>query len=147
MKNTDTEIGECYEFPSRNAAGYGQIQSGGRKNRRHWYAHRVVWEMAHGPVPDGMVVRHRCDNPPCVRLDHLLLGTNADNTRDMMERGRGKQPRFKKEDHPLAKLTQQDVNEIRYVYRHDGASQSQLAALFGVSQSQIGRIVRGESWR
>lgn len=149
--NTDTEIifeqkivelGPCHEWPSRNGAGYGQIQSRGR----HWYAHRVVWEMARGPIPDGMVVRHRCDNPPCVRLDHLLLGTNADNTRDMMERGRGKQPRFEKEDHPSSKLTERDVAEIRRTYARGGVTQTTLAAIYGVGQNHISRIVRRESW-
>ena len=73
--------GECIEWTgARSAAGYGRL---GTK-----YAHRVAYEKAHGPIARGMVVRHRCDNPPCVNPAHLELGTQADNMRDMAVRGR-----------------------------------------------------------
>jgi hypothetical protein len=52
------------------------------------YAHRVMWEHHNGPVPDDMCVLHECDNPPCVRIEHLHLGTTADNNREMVARGR-----------------------------------------------------------
>lgn len=53
-------------------------------------AHRVVWEEERGPIPQGMCVLHRCDNPPCINIEHLFLGTIADNNRDMAEKGRGR---------------------------------------------------------
>ena len=65
--------------------GYGYVG----KDGRYWLAHRLAWTEAYGPIPDGQVVRHRCDNPPCVRLDHLELGTQADNVRDRDTRGAG----------------------------------------------------------
>lgn len=68
--------------------GYGyvgpKVSSGSR------FAHRISWEAANGPVPDGMFVLHRCDNPPCVNPAHLFLGTARDNTEDMVRKGRMK---------------------------------------------------------
>lgn len=68
----------------RSAAGYGIIQREGRTMR----AHRVAWALAYGPIPDGLNVLHRCDNPPCCNPTHLWLGTHADNMRDRGAKGR-----------------------------------------------------------
>ncbi len=77
--------GDCNVWTGhRNAGGYGQIQVNGRPRA----AHRIAYELAHGPIADGLVVRHTCDNPPCIRVDHLIIGTVADNNRDKAERGR-----------------------------------------------------------
>src|SRR5687767_4720826 len=69
---------------SRNAKGYGQIMY----QRRPIHAHRVSWQLANGPIPDGLCVLHRCDNPQCVNPGHLFLGTIVDNNRDMFAKGR-----------------------------------------------------------
>lgn len=84
--------GGCWEWTgSRTMAGrgYGTIGIGGRST----LAHRVSWEIKNGPIPDGpghhgVCVLHRCDNPPCVRPDHLFLGTQKDNVEDMDTKGR-----------------------------------------------------------
>ena len=77
--------GECWIWTaSRRGKGYGLVRFRGRNAQ----AHRASYEMHNGPIPDGAVVRHKCDNPPCVNPDHLELGTVADNNRDMSERGR-----------------------------------------------------------
>jgi Autographiviridae endonuclease len=109
-------------------------------------AHRVAWELTYGPIPEGQIVRHSCDNPRCCNPAHLLTGTYQDNTDDMMERKRwhqGNTPRGS--THHLAKLTDADVVEIRRLYAAGSHSQRKLARLFGVTQASIGKIVRRES--
>ena len=73
---------------SRTTAGYGNVRVG-PKNK---YAHRLAWELTNGAIPNGLHVCHRCDNPPCVRPDHLFLGTGKDNARDSMQKGRHSPP-------------------------------------------------------
>jgi HNH endonuclease len=74
----------CIEWTKANSQGYGIIRRGGRNHR----VPRYVWENAHGPIPEGMFVCHRCDNPACYNLEHLFLGTAQDNMRDMAAKGR-----------------------------------------------------------
>lgn len=87
---------------SRNEKGYGKVGEPGRGSA---YVHRVVWEHLHGPIPDGMVVRHRCDNPPCCRPGHLEIGTYSDNANDAVERGLWNRPPLKTECHRGHSLT------------------------------------------
>lgn len=131
--------GECLEWAPdrRDRDGYGRVGVRTFPTR----AHRLAYETYTGaPIPDGLVVRHRCDNPPCVRREHLHLGTNADNQRDKVERRRST---FGTRN-PSVKLTPEAVGEIRQRAPHE--RHGDLAREFGVGQSQIGRIVRGESW-
>ena len=79
--------GDCLIWTGhRNGDGYGGFSVDGRSVR----AHRHAWERVNGPIPDGLIVRHKCDNPPCVRIEHLELGTVQDNTDDMIARGRAR---------------------------------------------------------
>ncbi len=88
---------DCIEctVKARDKNGYGKL----RRGKKWMLAHRQAWIDAHGPIPEGMLVLHKCDNPPCVNVNHLYLGTNKDNSRDMYDRGRAvprgksKQPR------------------------------------------------------
>jgi len=72
-----------------NRSGYGCVWRGGKM----LLAHRVAWELVHGPVPKGLCVLHRCDTPGCVVVDHLFLGSNLDNMKDMASKGRAWNPR------------------------------------------------------
>jgi hypothetical protein len=106
-------------------------------------AHRFSYEQANGPIPEGLIVRHKCDNPPCVRPDHLELGTRADNNRDRDERGR--HVALKGEDHGNAVLTREQVEEIRSATGY-GICAS-LAQKHGVSKNYIYQLrCRKDLW-
>lgn len=80
-------MSECIEWAgARNRQGYGITYKDGKGRR----AHRVAWEEANGPIPEGLFVCHSCDNPPCVNSEHLFLGTPNDNVQDMLRKGRAR---------------------------------------------------------
>lgn len=82
------ELGPCWLWlAATNPSGYGKMSKGGHAAPLV-AAHRLSWELHYGPVPDGLFVLHRCDNPPCVRPDHLFLGTHDDNMADATAKGR-----------------------------------------------------------
>lgn len=79
--------GECLVWTGpTDKKGYGLIKVGGRSRR----VHRLAWSERHGEIPPSLFVLHHCDNPPCWADDHLFLGTHADNMRDMVAKGRGR---------------------------------------------------------
>ena len=105
-------------------------------------AHRVAYEIAHGPIPAGMQVCHHCDNPPCCRPSHLFLGTPKDNSLDAARKGR----RPHGEGHAMAKLTEKDVREIRRL-RAAGMHQWPIARRFGIAQTAVWAILARKTWR
>ena len=115
--------------------GYGQIHSNGRTA----YAHRVAWELANGPVPDGAFVLHTCDNRRCVNLAHLWLGTYLDNINDMNAKLR--HAHGAKNGH--AKLTAAEVRLIRFM----GGTHREIATHFGVTQPLVSMIRAGRIWK
>jgi uncharacterized protein (DUF433 family) len=129
---------DCWEWQASfsNAAGYGQFWLNGTQVR----AHRLAYQMERGPIPEGLVVRHRCDNPSCVNPAHLELGTHKDNSADRVNRGRSNSPIGERHGH--CKLTEQQVLEIRA----SAEPQHVLAERYGVAQTRISAILRGASW-
>lgn len=133
----------CFEWSgARNAKGYGLIIFEGKQR----YAHRVVCATVLGPIPDGMCVCHKCDNPCCVNPDHLFVGTPADNSADMAAKGRGKGGVLVGEKHWKSRLTASQVQDIRREYAVGGVRQIDLARQYGVAQAYISEIIRGEAW-
>lgn len=129
-------FGDCWLFGTPGD-GYGKLLVDGRTVS----AHRYAYELANGPIPDGMVVRHTCDTPRCVRPDHLTIGTHADNSRDMTERAR----QARGEAQGSAKVTRSQVIEARRLYT-SGETQRHIAKVLGVSKSQVSNIVTGADW-
>lgn len=128
---------ECHPFAGKpNSDGYGRFSWGGRVE----YAHRVALFLINGTWP--IETRHTCDTPLCCNGRHLIDGTHADNMTDKITRGR--QPRGAQ--HGAAKLTDQDVQDIRANYALCRTTLRELAARFGVSKTAIGLIINGETW-
>lgn len=103
--------------------------------------------MANGAIPGNLFVLHKCDVPLCVRHDHLFLGTAADNTADMLAKGRDRHGVTQGVDHPGAKLTEESVRTMRAQYAAGGVTQKQLARTYGVAKSAVGRILLHQTWR
>jgi len=109
-------------------------------------AHRVSWEIHHGPIPPGFHVLHKCDNKGCVRPDHLFLGTHDDNMQDMKQKGRAHGPTMSGGSNGAAKLTDAQAHELLSL-KSQGWSNILLAKKFGISRPQVSRIVSGASWK
>lgn len=134
----------CWEWQgSRSPLGYGRYYPAmGVKV----LAHRHAYELANGPIPDGMQVCHTCDNPPCCNPGHLFLGTHQDNMADRQSKGRTRTGTTRGEKSNLARLTQAQVVEIRGRYRN-GETQTAIARDYGITNSGVWRIVHGKTWR
>lgn len=115
--------------------GYGTFTF----RRRHHLAHRAAYELAKGPIPDGMVVMHSCDNPRCCNPDHLSAGTDQDNKNDCV----AKERHVFGETHPTAKLKAIEVLAIRA----DSRPQRAIAKDYGISQRQVSTIKTHSQWR
>lgn len=127
-----------YRMRPRNGDGagtYGVIGVGSRRDGTKGSAlvHRAMWEYLHGPIPDGMMLCHTCDNPACVNPDHLFLGTQTDNMRDNIAKGRK----------PL-KVSRLMADVIRAQYATGGITYIGLSELHNLSPSTIRRILQHE---
>ncbi len=130
----------CYVCTSHYVNGDGYPTC--KRNGKNTNLHRAIYQEIHGPLADGIVVRHRCDNRRCIRFDHLEIGTVEDNVKDMVRRGRNVY--FQGENHPLAKLTEDDVKEIRADTIH---SNTWLANIFSVARGTIYKIKHRQRWK
>jgi hypothetical protein len=151
LKNIDKEStvhpihGPCWMWkpgPVNQNVPYGQFRVGKKGIMR---PHRYSWEVYRGPLPDDTHVLHKCDTPLCVNPAHLFLGTNDDNVKDKVEKGR----QARGEQMPIHKFTEDQIRQIRARYRR-GCSvngQTAIAKDFGVTPSAIGSIVNNRSWK
>lgn len=130
----------CWEWiGADDGHGYGVFRFRGKATK----AYRVAWELAHGrEIPPGLVVLHACDNPGCVRPDHLSLGTHGDNIRDCARKNRIQHG----ERHCHAKLTESAVREVR---RRAAAGEryASIAQAVGCSETNVYHIMSGRTWR
>lgn len=133
---------------------YGNFRTQSRRSPQP--AHRVAWVMANGPIPEGLEVCHKCDNSLCVNPEHLFLGTHKDNMQDCIQKGRFVFAQAGKgEVHGRSKLTDEQVLEIRKLYRKpvmgrygvSPVSCRGLAEQFGVCEGMIYNIVHGKNWK
>lgn len=134
---------DCWEWQaSTNRRGYGQfkIYDRGNGKQKVMESHRLAWILTNGDIPDGMCVCHKCDNPKCVRPDHLFLGTQRDNARDMAQKGRAVDPTWFK------KLTSEQVVAIRNEYA-EGLSSDKIAIKRNLSKSCVLNILNGKTWK
>lgn len=115
---------------------YGSLRWGDR----HDSAHRISYLLAYGEFDRALNVLHKCDNPPCVNPKHLFLGTRTDNMRDKEAKGRGNQPRGA--THHKAKLTTEQIQEIRTRYAAGNVSTTTLGREYNTHSSHISAIVR-----
>lgn len=108
-------------------------------------AHRLSWELFRGTIPTGAHVLHKCDTPACVNPDHLFLGTHSENMADMVRKGRSRGAVGVRNG--SARLSEDDVREIRRVYALGGVSIRQIARRHGVSFGTIQELLAGKAWR
>lgn len=123
----------------KNRYGYGAFGYGGRKGKRI-AAHRMAWVLTNGEIPYGLLVMHACDNPECVNPSHLRLGTPADNSADMVLKGRSANG----ENHSQAVLTEAEVATIRLKYKA-GQPLKEIALAEGVSYRRVMSAIR--NWK
>jgi hypothetical protein len=138
------DVSGCWLWQkAKDRAGYGKMSSGKPGASGPVKAHRVAYELFVGPISAGLHVCHRCDTPACVNPDHLFLGTNAENRRDMSQKSRARPPSLKGATNPNARLAPAQVDAIR----QSTDSNPALAQQYGVSRRQIWLIRTGRGWK
>lgn len=140
-----SDLGQCWIWTARiGTHGYGEIQRG-RRGEGVINAHVASWLIHFGFIAPSLKVLHRCDFKPCVRPNHLWLGTDADNNHDMRNKGRDNTAQG--EDAGAAKLTLAEVHEIRSLFQSGHTNCAALGRSFGLHRTQIWRIVHNRYWR
>lgn len=128
----------CWLWTAGKNKGYGAFALTHKQQKK---AHRFSWEMENGPVPKNLQVCHRCDNPLCVRPDHLFLGSHDENHRDKVEKGRS--PKGSRSGRTF--LTENDVLDIRH-FAKDGWPSVLLAELYHIKKETIDAIRQRKTW-
>lgn len=140
--NIQVDENGCYNFLGHlNDDGYGRI----RKDGKLVFVHREIWLKHNGEIPKDMCVCHECDNPKCLNIEHLFLGTHADNMADRKKKGRCSDN--KGEKNPSVKLTEQQVRDIKMRISLGKDACYAIAREYGVTGETILHIKNGRSWR
>ncbi len=122
---------------AKRAFGYGVMKIGGRAGAL-FFTHRLSYALFVGPIPPGMLICHKCDNPPCLNPDHLFLGSASDNMRDMFNKGRWSSGK-------ATKLLKAQVLEIRAL---EGIVPARIIAeRYGLARRSVYQILRRDTWR
>lgn len=134
-----TDLISCWEWHGlKTDFGHGRLCVDYKIVR----AHRFAWELYYGKIPDGLQINHKCNNPPCVNIAHLYLGTQQDNMDDMVKANRS----LNGEQNPIAKLTDAQVLEILELLKTN-MTHKEIAKRFSVTRPNITSINRGKTWR
>lgn len=141
LRNGTAWDGSCLVWRgARNETGYGLMAVQGRTKT----VHRLAYETWVGPIPEGHVVRHKCDNPPCINPEHLETGTHVDNMNDMVTRNRTNPRRG--ESVGTSRFTEDDIRNIRSLYKV-GVTQVEIGKMYQTHQGTISAIVLRKSWK
>jgi hypothetical protein len=134
-----SSLDECWTWKlSKSKSGYGKTFFNGKD----WRAHRLAWFLTNGDKPES--VCHKCDNPSCVNPNHLFAGNNQINTADRHAKGRDAKP--KGEKHPLSKLKEHEILDIR-VMAEDGISNKLIAAKYKIHKTTVRDIIARRRWK
>ncbi len=140
VKKTDG----CWEWLGAHSKfGHGRFRINGKLE----LPHRLVYQEAFGLIPAGMLICHHCDNPKCVNLLHLFLGSYSDNLRDAIHKGRKTVPDNRGENGGGAKLTWKQVGIIRAMIGHTHMKNIEIAKLFKISDRNLRDIIYNRSWK
>jgi hypothetical protein len=147
------ESGCIIWLKSWNREGYGIIGI----EHKSCLAHRIAWEIYRGEIPEGMDVLHKCDTPPCVNPNHLFLGTQIDNIKDMVKKGRARA--LQGEENPLSKLKKEDILFIRQKvfigkirgpdgkFRKSYNCHKQIADIYNITSANVRSIINRKTWK
>lgn len=128
---------DCWEWTAfRDRDGYGHFDKSA--------AHRLAWEFYNGPIPNGLLICHTCDNPPCCNPEHLVLGTNVENMLDMKNKGRA----AKGSNQGTSIFTENDIKiMLTEIYNNQYQSMSEIAFYYECSVTIISNILQGKYWQ
>lgn len=141
--------GGCFNWSGatskKDGAGYGRITL----NNTAYGCHRVVWTLLKGGIPDKKILCHKCDNPLCCNVNHMFIGTQADNVRDMVKKGRDRKNPYRGGNHSRAALSNDQAKYIRdnYIKYDPVFGIRPMAKEFGVSETCLYRVVSGKRYK